>query len=250
MAIIIICLIVSMIPSLLIYFWFAHMYKGDIEHTKTCRKLFGKGLICVFAIFGLDLIFNIIWNAAGLRGLHEVLDALFKCFIINAFVEEFVKLMYARRVIREQRDTISRLSFIMYTTIVAIGFGLAEDVIYAFGTSPGQILVRGITAGHVFYGLMTGTLLSKGYQTGKKSYRVLGVVLPWFMHGLYNFGLKDLPSLGEPLVSILPMCSLGLAAGGTVYIIVKLLKIRRYRNDPEYIRPIFDSPTADGKDEI
>ncbi|MBR2780275.1 MAG: PrsW family intramembrane metalloprotease [Eubacteriaceae bacterium] len=233
------CLIVSMIPSLLIYFWFAHMYKGDTEHTKTCRKLFWKGVLCVLGIFALDLVLSLLWSMTGLSGKSELIDVLFKCFILNAFVEELVKLMNARSVIRKKSGAVSWLSMIMYTTIVAIGFALAEDVVYAFTTSPGQILVRGVTAGHVVYGLISGYFIGKAYKYGEKKYSFIGTIVPWLLHGMYNFGLDSTKAgLGEDLSTAFGMISVTIAAAGVIYIIVMLLKIRKYREDPVYTEPL------------
>ncbi|MBO4360552.1 MAG: PrsW family intramembrane metalloprotease [Eubacteriaceae bacterium] len=237
MAILIGSLLISMIPSLLIYFWFSRMYKGDKDHTKTCRKLFGKGVLCVFGVLGLDLIFSILWNKTGLSGKYEIIDNLFRCFIINAFVEELVKLLNARSVIKKRMDSVSWLSMTMYTSIVAIGFGLAEDVVYAFSTSPGQILIRGITAGHVAYALITGYFLGKGYKYGEKKYKVIGTVLPWLLHGLYNFGLSENTALGEDLAAVFGILSVLIAVGGAIFIIVMLLKIKKWKDDPVYTEP-------------
>lgn len=236
MVIIIGCLLISMIPSLLIYYWFAHMYRGDTEHTKTCRKLFWKGVLCVFGVLALDLAFTILWDLGGLKGRYVVVDNIFRCFVINAFVEELVKLTNAKKVIKERDMDISWLSFMMYTTIVAIGFGLFEDIVYAFSSNPGQILLRGIN-GHAVYGMITGYLLGKGYKYGEKKYRILGTVIPWLMHGFYNFGLSTNTGMNDDLSTVFMILTVLIAAGGLIYMIVMLLKIRKYREDPVYTEP-------------
>ena len=238
MVILFACLLVSMIPMLLIYYWFAHMYKDDREHTKTCRKLIWKGVLCVLGIFVLDLTFSLLWSASGMAGRNAVVDALFKCFIINAFAEELVKLLNARSVYKKQSGSVSWLSIIIYTSVVAIGFALVEDVVYVFSTSPGQILIRGITAGHLMYGLISGYYIGKGYKYGQKKHIALGMFLPWLLHGMYNFGLSDDLGIGEDLAAVFGITSVLIAALGVIYIIIMLFKIRKWRDDPVYTEPM------------
>ena len=57
--------------------------------------------------------------------------------------------------------------------------------------------------------------------------------------------MKEAPILlvGNPdsITKVSAYINENLAEGGTVYIIVKLLKIRKYRDDPEYTKPMFAS---------
>ena len=73
--------------------------------------------------------------------------------------------------------------------IIGTAFGLVEDIPYAIGATPVIMLVRGFTMGHLGYGFMMGWFYGKKLYTGKKRYGVLAFVLPFLLHGLYDFSL-------------------------------------------------------------
>ena len=85
--------------------------------------------------------------------------------------------------------------------IVGTAFGLMEALPYAFDASPMMMLVRGFTMGHVGYGFIMGWFYGKRLYTGKKKYAVISVLLPWLLHGIYDFSLTpELLEVNENLM--------------------------------------------------
>ena len=53
------------------------------------------------------------------------------------------------------------------------------------------MIVRGLTVGHGGYGFIMGYLMGKGEATSSKASTALGFVVPWLMHGLYDYSLSE-----------------------------------------------------------
>ena len=187
----ILCLLVSFIPSVLLYFYLRNLRRDDSGYRMNCRQLLIRGILCSVAVAFLALAFNIVWNITGLGQSSPLLKKAFSAFILAAFVEELVKYLTATRVIRKNHDTVSWLDCIAFVAIVGIGFQVIETVVYMLESNPGQILVRGFTMGHPSYGMLMGFFIGKALYTGKRSYRIAACGLPFLLHGLYDFSLAD-----------------------------------------------------------
>ena len=233
MVILIAAAIVSFIPSILMFIFLRNNRKEDEEYRKDCLKLLGKGLLIALLVFLADLVLNIAWKATGLGGKNSIVDELFRCFIINALVEELSKFFTARKYIYKDKSKTSRLDIISYLVIAAIAFGLVEDVVYVLSTNIGQIIVRGLLMGHVPYAMLTGQLYGKGIAEKKPVWKILALVFAILLHGSYNFLLgDDLPDWAAFVV-------VTEVALETIYMIYMIFFIRKKRQDPEYTSPVF-----------
>ncbi len=238
MAIAIGALIVSFIPSILMFLFLRSNRKDDEEYRKDCLSLLGKGVLIACLVFLFDLLAKLLWSLTGIGKNNVWIDALFTCFVVNATVEEFCKFLVARKYIRKNPAKTSRLDIISFITIAAISFGLAEDVVYVLSTNIGQIIVRGILMGHVPYALAMGLFYSKSIAEKKPAYKILAFVIPILLHGTYNFLLTDgLPDWAAIVVVNEVILE-------TAFMVYMIFFIRKKRNDPKYTRPVFSEETA------
>ena len=225
-------LLASFIPSILL-FLFLRKNKEDEEYRKTCNKLLWQGFLIAMGVTFADILIVLLWNMSGLGGRNGIVDLLFKTFIVNATVEETMKFLCGRKFIRKDLEKVSRLDVITYMAVTAMAFGLFEDILYMFETNIGQILVRGFLMGHVGYGMMMGRLYGKGMKEDRTVYKVLAVLIPILLHGLYNF------SLGEDLPDVFAFIVVTETFITTAYLIYSVFFIRKKRNDPEFTEPIY-----------
>ena len=131
------------------------------------------------------------------------------------------------------------MDYIILMTLVGIGFGLAEDIPYAIGAGAIVMLIRGATCMHGGYGFIMGYFLGKAKKTGNKAWAVAGVVIPWLLHGFYDFGLSDeFAALGENT----PYLSVSLAAFALVTIVILIIFFIRHRHDERYLTPTVPVP--------
>lgn len=231
--VIIIAALVSFIPSILMFFFMRNNRKDDEEYRKDCTRLLFQGIPICALVMLFGALVRIPFNMTGIGKMYPLLDRAFVCFIVNAICEELAKFFFARKYFSKNIEKTSRLDIISFLVISAISFALVEDVIYVFGSSIGQILVRGILMGHVPNQLMMGYFYAKGADEKKTVYKVLAFVLPILMHGAYNFLLTpELPEWTNFAVISLVLFEL-------IYMIFMIFFIRKKRNDHLYTRAIF-----------
>ena len=203
MLFILLSMVVSYFPALLLFLYLRSLRKDDPEYHKSCRRLLINGGLSSIGVALLALGVNILWALSGLGQSMPLLKAAFKAFIIAAFIEEFVKNRVAGKQIKKDAEHVSWLDCIAYTAIVGIGFQVIETVVYLLESNVIQILVRGFTMGHPSYGMLMGYFTGKALYTGKRSYRVSAFVLPFLLHGLYDFSLaEEFQALNDNLVFV------------------------------------------------
>ena len=235
MIITVLCLLISLIPSLVLYFYLRNLRRDDAEYRLNCRYLLRRGILCSFAVAFLALIFSIIWGITGVGQSSPLLKKAFSAFIRAAFVEELVKYLTVNKVIKKNIDTVSWLDCITYSAIVGIGFQLIETVVYLVESNPIQILVRGINMGHPNYGMLMGYFIGKALYTDKRSYRIAALGLPFVIHGLYDFSLADeLMAINDNFV-FLPFIVIFVEV---IILIRFLLLIRKERHGIKYTQSI------------
>lgn len=191
MIVLILLLIVSLIPAILIFFYLRGIRKDDPMYRRAANRLLGAGLLCSLGVAVLALILNIAWAFTGLGKTYPLLNAFFHDFILAAFVEEFVKYHAAARGVRGYQGTLTKIDVVAFFAIVAIGFDIIESAVYLIESSPMQIIVRGICIPHVAYGFIMGWFAAKAMETGKKSYIIPGFLIPFLLHGCYDFFLSE-----------------------------------------------------------
>lgn len=236
-------LLASFIPSILLFLFLRNNRKDDENFRKNCNKLLWQGVLIAIGVTLLDAAIVLLWNLTGLGGKNMIVDLLFKTFVVNATAEETVKFLNGRKYIKEDIYRVSRLDVITYMALAAMAFGLFEDILYMFETNIGQILVRGFLMGHVGYGMMMGRLYGKGMKEEKTVYKVLALLIPILLHGLYNFSLKD----GLP--DVFAFVAVTETFVTTVFLIYMIFFIRKKRNDPEFTDPIYKSDDVTVTDE-
>lgn len=190
--------LLSIIPSVLIFIWLRNRQKENILYRKKCTYSFVSGLISVLPILLLSAILYVLSAVLKLALLKDVNILVYRAiytFVVLAFAEEIIKYFTFRFVLKRNPYAYSWADVVAFMVIIGTAFGLIEDIPYAIGASPIIMLVRGFTMGHVGYGFIMGWFYGKRLHTGKKRYGVFALLVPWLIHGLYDFSLT--PELME-----------------------------------------------------
>lgn len=183
--------VVSFVPFAALFLWLRNRRKEDIAYKTLCNKALGRGALCVLPVL---LFSGVSYIALRLTGLHNTDKLLYQAlynFIVLALMEELAKYLGFRHVLKKSSYPFSWLDMTVLMTIIGIGFGAIESVIYAIGSSIPVVLVRGICMPHAGYGFLVGYFYGKSEKKGKPALKWLGFLLSWFMHGLYDFSLSE-----------------------------------------------------------
>lgn len=232
--ILLISLLVSLLPSIFLYKWIQKK-SNDERNRELYKKAFTKGILSVFPIVLVSAILYIIGNISGISKISDILYQAYYKFIVLAFSEEIIKYITFKKILKDNTYKYSWFDVTMLMTLVGLGFGFIENITLAFGADIVSMLIRGISIGHAGYGFIMGWLYGKMLKTNKKIYGVFSFLVPWLLHGLYDFGLsEELIKLNDNFMFI----SIILAIVCIVIAILIIRFIRKRHNSDIYTKPL------------
>ena len=235
--------LVSMIPAIAMYFWLKT--KGgaaDPEGYKlSCREALKNGLLSTFAALPISAVFAFILKRFGLTRETSLPGAFVYTFLVLAFTEELAKTLMLRKTLKKADYQYTWLDMTALMVIVAIGFEILESIVYAIGSGPMEMLVRGITLMHGGYGFIEGWFYGKARYTGKKWYAVIGFLICVVLHGAFDFGLSSQfeAAVGENYAFL----SVSLALFALIVFVWMIIFFAK-KKKPQYTEPLY----TDGKE--
>ena len=232
--VLIVAIFVSLIPSIMLYKWIQKKEKDD--KCKTIYKnAFVGGIIAIFKIVLVSGVLFIIGKISGLEKISPLLYQFYYTFFALAFAEELVKFLTFKKVLKKNQYEYSWFNLTIIMVMVGLGFGFIENVVFSIGSGIIEMLLKGISLGHAGYGFIMGWLYGKMLKTGKKIYGVLGFIIPWMLHGLYDFGLsKELIDVNDNFAII----SVSLEALCLVVTFLIIRFVRKRKDSTLYIEPL------------
>ena len=93
----ILSLIISFIPSLLLFRYLRNLRGQYPAYRSNCRSLLKNGVLCSIGVIALALAVNILWGLIGWGRDTPLLKETLRTFILAAFIEEFVKYKNCRQ---------------------------------------------------------------------------------------------------------------------------------------------------------
>ena len=197
MIISILAFLISIIPTVLIYLWLRKRNKESQPYLDTCKSAFIRGLVCVLPVLGVSMVLwlGLVISRFALKVTHitnmnQLLYKAIYTIVVLAFAEELVKFLAFKGLLKKKNYEYTWADITAFMTIIGLAFGLLEDIPYAIGASPMVMIIRGLTMGHIGYGFIMGWFYGKRLHTGKKKYGVIAFLLPWALHGAYDFSLS------------------------------------------------------------
>ena len=211
--------ILSFVPSILLYLWLRNKVRQPQtdEYHKAIGNAMKQGCLTVLPVILCSAVFALIGALLKWNRNTSIFGAFYHTFFVLALSEEISKTFMFTKVLKKAEYSYTGLDITIFMTIVAMGFGLLEDVVYTIGSNAIQILIRGVLMMHTGWGFLSGLFYASYARTGKKWQAVLGFLIPWILHGSYDFGLSSI--LSEEW-AILPVA---IAASSFVILIVMII---------------------------
>lgn len=190
----------AVIPALILLIYFYHKDKQKKEPVSLVLKVFIFGFISVLPAIIIEMLLSYF-----IPDRHQLLNIIFRAFIIAALVEEGIKLKTVMLFAFPNNNFDEITDGIFYTITASLGFAVFENIFYSFG--PVSILIiRGMTA-IPLHAIASGIM---GYYIGKSKFedpnlKYKGLAIAVLIHGFYDFFLfygSWLPILIIPLLLI------------------------------------------------
>ena len=202
---------VAYLDSIVIIYWFLAFYFSTIWaiifyklfSTPQVNIKYAVGIYFFTPIISLFVIsilnvFPPIYYLHSIGNSENVLSRFFGMFIGVGIIEETCKALAIFYIISKEKRIISPQTAIFYGLISGLGFGIFEGVAYQTHENY-QLGVNGayfmnlirLTSLPFFHAIWAGIsafFIAMSYITPKMKYslRIVGILLPAFIHGLYN----------------------------------------------------------------
>lgn len=188
-------ILLAILPSYIIAYLIYKSDKKEKEPKRELVKAFLLGIVSVVITLVISYVLGI--NSNNLNSTDFISVAIYS-FLGISLIEEFSKWICLCVFLKKNKNFDYLFDGIVYSVFVALGFATVENIIYTLvgGVSTG--IMRAITTvpAHAFFGISSGYFISlakqEKYNTNrnKKYYYVfLSLLLPFLLHGFYNFCL-------------------------------------------------------------
>ena len=186
-------LAISCIPGIVLLFLIYRMDRIEPEPLPLMLKLFlGGGFLATLSAIIIEFIIG------GMIDLIFEPDTIIYCFleafIVAALTEELCKYSVLKLLSWKSPSFNFRFDGVVYSTAVAIGFEVIENVLYLAESAVGTALARAAFPGHCVFGIYMGyyygqakTLELDGDIKGSKKMRKKGIITAILIHGSYDF---------------------------------------------------------------
>ena len=181
-------LLIAVAPIAIILFYVYYRDKYEKEPISLLIKGLLAGMVITIPIIFAEQMMSF-FSATLFYG--QIGNAFANAFLVAALCEEAFKLLAVYLLIWKNPNFNERFDGIVYAVFVSLGFALVENILYVFSNGMSTGLARAFTAvpAHAMFGIMMGYYLGLSRFTKQKRVRyfILAFLIPFFLHGLYDF---------------------------------------------------------------
>ncbi len=186
-------LAISCIPGIVLMFLIYKLDRIEPEPIKLLAKLFfAGGILATLTSIIIELIIGAVIDSIFDPG--TVIYCFLEAFILAAATEELCKYSFLKLFSWKNPAFNFRFDGVVYSTTVAIGFEIVENILYLAESAVGTALGRAAFPGHCVFGIYMGyyygqakTLEINGDRQGAAAMRKKGVIIAILIHGTYDF---------------------------------------------------------------
>jgi RsiW-degrading membrane proteinase PrsW (M82 family) len=179
-------LLISLAPVVIILIYVYFRDKYEKEPIKLLIKALVAGMLAVIPILFVETF---------LIGFYTMEDGLFgtfwHAFVVAGFTEELFKFIALYIIIWRNPNFNEKFDGIVYAVYVSLGFAIIENIMYVTGYGFDVGLRRAWTAvpAHAIFGITMGYYfgIAHMYKELRKSYLRKAFLVPFLLHGIYDF---------------------------------------------------------------
>lgn len=152
--------------------------------------LFGAVLLPIVAMI-IESVIEAVVDVVS--GPGTILNSILNAFLVAAFTEEICKYAVLKKMTWRHPAFNFRFDGVVYSTTVAIGFEVVENLLYLIGSDAGTAYLRSAFPGHCIFGIYMGYYYGQAKSLElmgdvKRSVRMRrkGVLVAILIHGIYD----------------------------------------------------------------
>lgn len=163
-------------------------------------------LMCKTFLLGALLVFPIMFIQYGLTVENLAENSIVQSFIQSALIEEFFKWFIFIYVVFHHTEFDSHYDGIVYAVAISLGFAAVENILYLMINGLEFAVIRALfpVSSHALFAVIAGYHLGKAKMNRrhKRWNLLLAFMLPFLLHGTYNFILATVTS--DWLILLIP----------------------------------------------
>ncbi|MFC7060474.1 glutamic-type intramembrane protease PrsW [Halobacillus seohaensis] len=171
-------------------------------------------LIIRMFIIGAILVFPLMFLQYAFENEGLIQSPLLKSILLAGLMEEFFKWFFLLFVAYRHAAFDHHYDGIIYGVAISLGFATLENIIYLFANGIEIALLRAVfpVSSHALFGILMGFYIGKAKfsSENKKGMIALALVIPVFLHSLYDYFIVSAiwPYLIIPFMLILWLVSI------------------------------------------
>jgi protease PrsW len=217
-------IVLALAPVFIIAFYIYFRDKYEKEPWSILLLALLSGVLIVLPVSLLEEFMAFIGSWAS-----GIFKSFWNAFFVASFSEEGLKLIALTLLIWKSKDFNEKFDGIVYASFISLGFAGIENVMYVFKSGVNVGIIRAITAvpAHAIFGISMGFFFAqaKFYPAKRKKYLWYSFLLPFFLHGLYDFILMS--GINILLLIFIPF---------VVYLWISGFKRMKQMNNASYFR--------------
>lgn len=219
---------ISFLQGIILIVLIYRLDRVEPEPVPLLVKLFLMGAILLpIVAMIIEMAIEAVVNVVTMPG--TVINSILDAFIVAAFTEEICKYAVLKKLTWRHPSFNYRFDGVVYSTTVAIGFEVVENLLYLIDSDASTAYLRSAFPGHCIFGIYMGyyygqakSLELMGDINGSARMRRKGVLTAILIHGIYD-SVAMVCSATENEMVILT-CMLALV------IIMCVLNVNAYKN--------------------
>lgn len=179
-------ILLSLAPVFIILFYVYFRDKYEKEPLGLLFKALLVGCIIIVPVVFAEQFIQNLQPPLGKTG-----EAFYSAFFVAGLTEEFFKFAGLYFLIWRNPNFNEKFDGIVYAVFVSLGFAAVENIMYVAEGGPQIAMVRALTAlpAHALFGIRMGYYfgIAHMYTELRKSYLIKALLVPIFLHGIYDF---------------------------------------------------------------
>ncbi|MCR4656736.1 MAG: PrsW family intramembrane metalloprotease [Lachnospiraceae bacterium] len=185
--------LLAIIPGIVLFIMIWKSDKTEKEPPKLLLKLFLFGALTVISAVIIGLAGEVVF---GFLDPASMLYIFIDNFLLTALVEEAGKYVVLKKITWKHPAFDHTFDAVVYAVTVSLGFATLENIIFLIDAGIGVGIMRAVMSvpGHAIYGVFMGyyygmakTADVNGDKRLCKSYLVKALIIPFLLHGFYDF---------------------------------------------------------------
>ena len=175
-------LLAGVAPGLALLSYFYLKDKYEPEPVSMVVNTFFSGALIIIPIAFIEYVLKI-ENIVQFNSIYAIFS--------SGLIEEFFKWTVLFFIAYKSAEFDEPFDGIVYGTSISLGFATAENILYLMNNGMEYALTRALlpVSGHALFGVIMGYYISKAKfaKESKWPFFLLSILLPVFLHGIFNF---------------------------------------------------------------